>query len=246
MGKGKGSWSAGSKGEIDVGDAKELASNIGANIIGAEEKRNDIKRMADMASLKDIDGTGDIPTAILGAQMIQIQNLERIFGALKDGDVELLAAPAGHGGAIAAVAYQPITGAQTLMLNSDFYTSAGQLKADQLADEHSGWRMPTDGSIKDAARYAITHEYGHMLHNELYNKAKANGYTGTRKQYVSQEWLKIQRIANDKYGADKSDLSIYGNENRREAFAEAFVNSQLGNPTKVGLAMRDYLKSIGF
>lgn len=239
---GRGSWSAGSKGEIDVGDAKELAGNIGANIIGPEETRGDIKRMSDMAGLKDVDGTGDIPTAILGAQMIQLQNLEREFNALKTGNVEMLSTPAGQGGTVAAVAYQPFTGAQTLMLNSDYFKNAGQMLANQLANEHSGWNMPTNGTVKEAARYAITHEYGHMLHNELYNRAKANGYTGTRKQFVSQEWLKIQKIANERYGASKSDLSRYGNENRREAFAEAFANSQLGRPTKVGLAMRDYLR----
>lgn len=243
---GRGSWSAGSLGEIDVGDAKELAGNISGGIIGSEETRSDIKRMSDMASLKDIDGTGDIPTAILGAQMIQLQNLEKEFGAIKAGDVEMLAAPVGHGGTVAAVAFQPITGKQTLMLNSDYFTNAGQMHADQLANEHSGWNMPTNGSVKEAARYAITHEYGHMLHNELYNKARANGYTGTRKQFVSQEWLKIQKIANETYGAKASDLSRYGNENRREAFAEAFANSQLGKPTKVGLAMRDYLKSLRY
>lgn len=243
---GRGSWSAGSKGEVDVGDAKELASGIGSGIIGPEETRSDIKRMSDMAGLKDVDGTGDIPTAILGAQMIQLQNLEKRFGAIDSGDVEMLSAPVGHGGTVAAVAYQPITGSQTLMLNSDYFKNAGQMHIDQLVNEHSGWNMPTNGTVLDAARYAITHEYGHMLHNELYNRAKANGYSGTRKQFVSREWLKIQRIANNKYGARKSDLSRYGNENRREAFAEAFANSQLGNPTKVGLAMRDYLKSLGY
>ena len=244
---GRGSWSAGAYGEVDVGDAKEMAGAIGGGEIGSPETRADIKTMADMAGLKDVDGTGDIPTAILGAQMMQLQNLERRFGAAKSGDVEMLASPIGTGGdAVAAVAYQPFTGAQTLMLNSDYYQNVGKMNAEHLADEHAGWRMPTNGTVMDSARYAITHEYGHMLHNDLYNKAKADGYTGTRKQYVSQEWKKVQKIANERYGAKKTDLSLYGHENRREAFAEAFANSQMGNPTKVGLAMQDYLRERGY
>lgn len=65
---GRGSWSAGALGEIDVKDGPMQSAMIGG-IIGSEETRGDISTMAGMAGFRDIDGTGDIPTGVLGAQM---------------------------------------------------------------------------------------------------------------------------------------------------------------------------------
>ena len=242
---GRGSWSAGALGEIDVHDAGMQAALIGGEI-GSEETRGDIAAMAGNAGFRDIDGTGDIPTGILGAQMLQLQNLEHRFGAVGGGHVEVLATPGGNSGTIALVAYNDATGRQTLVFNQDYFQNVGSMNRRSSFEQNKGFHMPTSNTVLTNARYDVTHEYGHLLHNTLYNEAKANGYKGTRKQFVSREWLKIQKIANEKYHAKKSDLSAYGKENRREAFAEAFANSQLGKPTKVGLAMRDYLKHHGF
>ena len=242
---GRGSWSAGALGEIDVKDGGMQTALIGG-FIGSEETRGDIKTMADNAGFSSIDGTGDIPTGILGAQLIQLQNLEQKYGAIGKGNVEVLATPGGDSGTIALVAYQPVTGKQTLVFNDNYFQNVSAMNARQSESQAHGWNMPTSNTVLSNARYDITHEYGHILHNQMYNEAVANGYKGSRKQYVSQEWLKVQKIANTKYHASKSDLSTYGNENRREAFAEAFANSQLGNPTAVGLAMRDYLRQRGY
>lgn len=243
---GRGSYSAGNYGEIDVSDGKEIAVSLRGGAIGAEETREGIDRMAEMAGLRDIDGTGDIPKGILNAQLQQLQNLEHKYGAIRDDYVEMLAAPGDGSPTMALVAYNPASGRQTLVLNESHFMSVGGLRRSIEREVKDKNFMPTDGSLTSSARYVITHEYAHILHNHLYNQAKQNGYAGTRKQFVSREWMKIQKIANETYNAKKADLSRYGGENRREAFAEAFANAHSGKPNAVGKAMLDYLKSLGY
>ena len=243
---GRGSWSAGSYGTLDVQDGDGIGGALKGGMIGSQESRGDIKQMARLAGFEDVDGTGDIPTAILGAQLLQLQTLEKQYGVIGARENMLLAVPGGNSGTIAQVAYNEASGAQTLVLNLDEFQNVRSIRSLQEAAQRSGYHMPTDGRITSLARYSVTHEYGHMVHNELYNVARANGYTGSKRKFVHDEWGKIQRIANTRYGASNKDLSAYGFVNRREAFAEAFANAHLGNPNPVGRAMQDYLKQQGF
>lgn len=234
---GRGEYSAGGRGVSDT----RLSGSGSFMVVGSEETRPDIIRMSEMAGVSEIIGTGDMPTAILGAQLIQLQNLERQFGAAGFSGIDVIACPPeGIGGAIAAVAYNG-QGKQTLGFNYEYYQSVSGINALQREMQQSGWKMPTDKSPTSLARYTVTHEYGHVMHNSLYNKAVSSGYKGSRKQFVASEWGKIHKMAVEKYGATKSDMSVYGGKNPRESFAESFANSQLGSPNAYGLAMRDYL-----
>ena len=244
---GRGSSSSSGKfGELDINDPAESGNgSFVAGIIGSKEDRPDIKSMSNMASLRDIDGTGDIPTGILNSQLIQLQNLNKKFHAINN-DVLLVGVDGARDEAVAAVSYDEQSNRQTLMMNINHFKTVKDMHESQKLNEAFNQFMPTNSKITSSIYYAVTHEYGHLLHNFLYMKAKAAGYKGTRKQFVSNAWKAVERIANRKFNAPKTSMSAYGNTNTREAFAEAFANSQLGNPNEVGKAMNYWLKSQGF
>ncbi|MCR5583488.1 MAG: hypothetical protein K6F70_07805 [Eggerthellaceae bacterium] len=98
--------------------------------------------------------------------------------------------------------------------------------------EQIEFKMPTDGSLLSAARYTITPEYGHLMHNAI------SKLTGKSKYEVFRE---VRGLAVRKNGATRRDLSDYGHTNYHEFFAEAFANANSGAPNAIGQAMNDHL-----
>lgn len=245
---GRGTHSAGGGKLFDNGEggAAQGGKLLGSDgIPGPEETRQDVINMLDNAYFKGVNGTGSIDTAMAGAYAMQLQNLEKKFGAIKDSNVNIQGAEGAD--YIAAVAFNPNNPREmTLVINA---TDMGNIKTvlkNEFANGRAGWSMPTDGSVMSLARYTITHEYGHILHNQLYASAKDKGYNGSREKFVESAYREIQSIARSKYGATGNELSQYGKTNTREYFSEVFANSQLGKPNALGKAMNDWLKNQGF
>lgn len=94
---------------------------------------------------------------------------------------------------------------------------------------------------KDYAKYPVIHEIGHIFHNSLYDKY-LNDYrksTFSHDDFIDLEMKKIYTIYKDKYGLKEISSSKipskYFDENDREAFAELFVLSEIGQKMISGI-----------
>ena len=114
-------------------------------------------------------------------------------------------------------------------------------------------------SNKNIDKYAITHEYGHVVESYLlkkysdsnvneYKKALTSQYSWTKykdKVYnnIRQEIVNIAIKKNANFDIN-TQLSIYGKSSPAEFFAEAFANSECGKPNELGKALQEYLKGV--
>lgn len=232
----------GRKYKISVGD---VSSSVAlGNVDNTPDSRKDIQTMFKEIGFASVGGTGGMGTAVLGALGIQLNNLERKYGAIgSSGKVTLMTA---DGGGFKAAVGADDHGNQALILNPKSFKSVSSYNAGLKAEQAAGSKMPTDGSVKNNFRYTVTHEYGHMLQNSMYQKAVAKGYKGTSGQYAREVRKSIVKTATGKYNGTQGSLSTYGATNFHEFFAEAFASAHLGKPTAVGKAMLDWLKSSGY
>lgn len=242
---GRGSRSAtvnGNTVQINIGD---LGSNANVTLIdNTPDSRSDVQNLfVNELGVKSVGGTDAFNTAVIGAIGIQLKNLEREYGAIgASRDVEIVTMMDG-GTAKAAVGANDLTGYQALYLNPKYLGNITKYNRSLGAEQKSGYKMPTDGSVKNQARYTITHEYGHMLQNAMYRKAVQNGYNGTKGDYAKSVANSISKTAVSKYGGTQKSLSSYGATNSAEFFAEAFANANLGRSNAIGKAMNDWLKN---
>ena len=211
-----------------------------SNVGGAPDSRADINTLGANAGFAKILGTDGIGTQSLGLYIQAIGNLEREYGALKA--VPTMLAGADFSDRAIAAAGGNSQSAVLLLGRSSMSNAAKAAKA-QKRMEKDNWSMPTDGKLTSQAKATVTHEYGHLLQNALYQKAVKNGYTGTREQHAAAAYRTIKRTAKTKYNASSNSLSRYGRSNAYEAFAESFASLNGGNPTAFGKALGDYLKA---
>lgn len=122
-----------------------------------------------------------------------------------------------------------------------YYKNLDEFVEDTKRWVRINWSMPIDlDNQYEVMTYSITHEYGHMMHNVMYQQLKNTGKTLTRDEYVSN----IVREIFEDTGVDRPYelLSDYGKKNCYEAFAEMFANSQGSKPNALGLSMRKWLE----
>lgn len=220
--------------------AGKTSTNPGLkNIGGAPDRRKDIQNIFSEIGFTDVTGTNGIDTALLGAYARTLNVLERKYGAISASKNPVFTTGNATNGAIAAVMYDGADPSKQIMvINSDYL---GQLKPNltaQKMSESSGHFTKTDGKITSRAGYAITHEYGHMLHNALASRSSRSSDSFTAK--AEKE---IRSIAKKKYGATSGNVSKYGSTNSKEFFAESFASLNSGSPNPYGKAMGDWLKS---
>ena len=118
---------------------------------------------------------------------------------------------------------------------------------------------------------SLTHEYGHMLQNNLVAKAmkesgwdennyfafmdrKAKSANAKFKWYIQKrkavqemcynEIIAIAKEKNPLFSLD-DNISGYGKTSKAEFFAEVFANSQLSKPNELGDAMNEWLERKG-
>ena len=240
-GRGSVSVSGGKVGKGELNGGKNDIKNIG----GDSDARSDIQKMfVDELGFSDVKGLKGIDTAILGAQGIALNNLERKYGALAAvgvGSMEVLGMDSAS--AIAAVRSNALTGQpNALMLNRRNFSEISSMTAYQREAEKARWSMPTDSSTISLARYTATHEYGHIVESALYMRDRAaqggNLHEGVHAAQVKRDILSIAKG----YGGSATDVSRYGNYDSYEFFAEAFANANSGRPNAIGRAMNDYLR----
>lgn len=117
--------------------------------------------------------------------------------------------------------------------------------------------MPCSDKYID--RYALTHEYGHVVETYLlkkysdsnmkeYQKAMSNQYNWTK--YKDKVYNDIRKDVIDiaiKKNANfdiNTQLSTYGKSTSAEFFAECFANAECGKPNELGKALKEYLKGV--
>lgn len=117
--------------------------------------------------------------------------------------------------------------------------------------------MPCSDKYID--RYALTHEYGHVVETYLlkkysdsnmkeYQKAITNQYNWTK--YKDKVYNDIRKDVIDiaiKKNANfdiNTQLSTYGKSTSAEFFAECFANAECGKPNELGKALKEYLKGV--
>lgn len=140
------------------------------------------------------------------------------------------------------------SGHQELTIGNAF-KDLSEFEADVRKYTKMGWWMPMDMEDQRMLHTGIiTHEYGHMLHNLLYQQKVNAGYSLSRDAYVRNINTAIRNIArrnNPQFDLMKN-ISEYGQSNEFEFFAEVFMNSQCGKPNELGVAMQEWLKQEGF
>lgn len=247
---GRGSYSYGSGVTDTKGGKKLIQAGGGGNLTLLELNASEgLQTKYDRSGFERLYGGNDVQNAVLGSYADQLTRLESRFGAAGDSKKPVVIVtnePASD--AIAAVGFNPANPAdQTLFLNSAYLGKISPAVAAQQEATAKKWAAANDGSLKSNAYYSVTHEYGHMLHNAMYAKAKESGYTGTRNEWIENANREVLNIAKTRYNVKKATgVSRYGETNGRERFAETFASSQLGGKTAMAKAMRVWLKQKGF
>ena len=243
---GRGSYSYGG-GATDTSGGRRLiiaGGGGGAQPMPDENSSNDVQNKYQLIGFEKVYGGDAVQNAVLGSYADQLARLDRRFGAIKNSDnPSVIVTNAPGTGEIAAVGFNPLNPAdQTLYLNEAYLGRISASTARQQQRTASGWSASNSGDLKANAYYSVTHEYGHMLHNQMYAKAKEAGYTGTRQEFVARCNAEIESIARTHYGLrGRAEVSQYGSTNGREKFAETFASSQLGGNTAMAKAMRRWL-----
>jgi len=153
-----------------------------------------------------------------------------------------------------------------LILSSKYYKSSDHLLETEKYWQEIKFSMPVSNKYLNVA--TITHEYGHMLQNELirnritpalfeqYNLLISTGNrNGAMHLLYQEEKDQTQNIYNEIIAIAKElnpdikiseHISKYGKSDYYEAFAEIFMNSQCGEPNELGKAMNIFLERSGY
>lgn len=124
-------------------------------------------------------------------------------------------------------------------------------------------------SDNNLEKYALNHEFGHLLENCLINEYNINNpnlfkeyktklYKATTDYQVKKIMREYEDNICDKISQDiyeialknnkdfdiNSNLSSYGKTNSKEFFAECFANLESGKPNELGIALKEYLKGV--
>lgn len=183
-------------------------------------------------------GTDVIGTQSMSAYMLQLQKLEKEYGAIHAVPTKVYAAT----GNFTAAAGSDGNGNANLLLNPRHMANAATLARNQRREEATFFFMPTNGRLTSYAGYTVAHEYGHLVQNALYQRAISRGASVSADTFSEIAKKEINSIAMKKYSSKGVAMSTYGQYNSYEFFAEAFANAHLGAPNAIGLAMRDYLR----
>lgn len=202
----------------------------------------------DLKSLRGMDKELQLDTAN------QLLRLEQKFGLMREAKVTVRMSSATRYVAYVSKYYIKPEEMELVFNPKYFGNKADLLKMEERSIQR-GWHPPAK---KDSLKYmSVTHEYGHMLENVVMsremNKIKAN------KRLFGGDAAEIIKSLQNQYMNEIKDIcrknnpnvdfsnvvSGYGKKNGAEFFAEAFANSQLGEPNEIGRAMNIWLKQKG-
>lgn len=117
--------------------------------------------------------------------------------------------------------------------------------------------MPCSDKYID--KYALTHEYGHVVETYLLNEYNINNPVEYKTALSNQyNWTKYKEKVYNNIRKDVIDIAIknnanfdidtqlsnYGKTSPAEFFAECFANMECGKPNELGKALKEYLKGV--
>jgi SPP1 gp7 family putative phage head morphogenesis protein len=199
----------------------------------------------------------------------QLTKLEDKFGVVHKSHNSYIGSTSNKGSHayVSSKATSPLE--QGLTLCNPSYNSKIRMIEKELEAREKNWSMPF--ADNEANIYVVTHEYGHMVENSLFEQemeklgwdyanrmkfadfkkrtysAQVKWYKNIRKNYSKQyngEIVKIAKAQNPNFDL-QANISDYGKSNAEEFFAEVFANSQLSKPNELGQAMNIWLKEKG-
>lgn len=195
----------------------------------------------------------------------QLRKLNEKFGVLSSDNTGFIS-----GSKIKALAEtynDPSSSRNDLILSSTYFRNPNNLLAAEKIMQERFYSMPVSDEYLRVA--TITHEYGHMLENEIirsrikpeiFEEYQAALARGERRQValiplrqqekklfhdIYDEIITIAKERNPDFVL-KDNLSTYGKKKYYEAFAEMFMNSQCGKPNELGKAMTIFLERSGY
>lgn len=225
----------GGRGSFSATHGGMVSSSHGAGSLYVSKKveqRQDIRRMfIDELGFKELYGTGDIPTAQLGALGIQLKKIERDSKVLSGNTVFLsVTNDPGVKGAAAVMR----DGSMVMFVNPSAHSSVSGYRSKLRSEQGSGFKTSTDGRATSDFSYTARHEYGHLLQYSTTSK------TGKSAGQIQKE---VQSIAKSRYNASSSSPSRYGATKPQEYFAESFASMTGGSPDAHGKALSYWLKN---
>ena len=144
-----------------------------------------------------------------------------------------------------------------IYLENNYYKNASKYTKTITKGVKQGDFMPCSSKYID--RYAITHEYGHVVESYLLKEYNINNPAEYKEAITSSyKWGKYKdkvyndirkdiidiAIKNNSSFDINSQLSAYGKTKPAEFFAECFANSECGKPNELGKAIKEYLKGV--
>ena len=224
----------GGRGSFSMSHGGVSASGGGGGSLYVSKKtetRPDIRQLfINELGFKELYGTGDVPTAQLGALAIQLKKSEKTYKTLSSNKVYLsVTNKPGVKGAAALMK----DGSMVMFVNPSAHSSVSGYRKSLRQEQKSGFKTRTDGRVTNDFSYTVRHEYGHLTEYTIMKKSGKSAST------IRSE---VQSIAAKKYGAKSSHPSKYGSTNDYEYFAESFASMTGGSPNVQGKALRDWFK----
>jgi len=152
-------------------------------------------------------------------------------------------------------------------LSNNYYDKYNNYTKAIKKGQKNGHFMPC--SDKNIDKYALNHEFGHLVENYLineynisnpaeYSNFKTKIRTATTQYQVNKTFKEYEGKICDKISQDIYDIAIknnpnfdlsknlsnYGRGSSQEFFAECFANLESGKPNELGKAMEEYLKGV--
>lgn len=206
------------------------------------------------------DGISKLNGEMMVDMTNQLSNLEKKFGAISKGRVSIDVDRARKAKSSVS-SFGGDSRTQTLNFSQYMKKSKKEIIEDLKNEIKEGFKMPV--AEGQHSFYTVTHEYGHIIENNILGdwftnlpkeKQKELSFDGLkmslwRDEHATKIRSEIVAIAkeksNDPYFLSHDYVSGYGKSNSYEFFAEAFANSQLGEPNIIGDSMNEWLKKKG-
>lgn len=144
-----------------------------------------------------------------------------------------------------------------IYLEKPYYSNLKQHTDTITKGVNKGNFMPCTDKYID--KYALTHEYGHVVETYLLNEYNINNPVEYKTALSNQyNWSKYKEkvynnirkniidiaIKNNANFDINTQLSNYGKTSPAEFFAECFANMECGKPNELGKALKEYLKGV--
>lgn len=214
-----------------------------------------------------------IDEGLLCDNVTRLNELNARFGVLKKGNAgEFTTSPSEEAIAWTRGAFERNGNCTDLSLVGRAYKDAAAFERKSIAARSSFHHMPFSDEYTRV--YTVTHEYGHMI--EKYVCCRRADWDVIEKQIsealgkegrmadkleevkkirkgeetriageIHDEIISIAKRNNPNFN-EADHRSNYGYVNNFEFFAEAFANSQCGDPNELGTAMNEWLQKEGF